>query len=87
MIADDLDVEGILEYARYVLFNASPLWIELDHIRKHRFQEVLFPDGITFDGKSFGTPSSGTVFNYLEEIVDKKEELVTPTGFEPVLPA
>jgi site-specific DNA recombinase len=86
-VTDDVDVTGILDFARHALLNARPLWVELDHVRKRRFQEVLFPDGVRFDGESIGTDSTSSVFSYLSEISRRKEEMVTPTGFEPVLPA
>ena len=84
---DSLDVEATLDFARHAFLNARPLWVELDHVRKRRFQEVLFPNGVRFDGDTIGTATTSSLFSYLSEISEEKEEMVTPTGFEPVLPA
>ena len=84
---EHLDIENTLDFARHALLNARPLWAELDHMRKRRFQEVLFPDGVRFDGDSIGTATTSSVFTYLSEVSIKEEGMVTPTGFEPVLSA
>jgi len=49
----------------------------MGHNQKQRFQEVLFLDGVRFDGKSSGTSTTSSVFNYLNEIVEDAEEVVT----------
>ena len=54
---DELDVEVILEFAQYVLLNASQLWMEFPLEQKQRFQKVLFPQGVEFSEGKFGTPT------------------------------
>ena len=50
-----------------------------------RFQQLFFPDGIAFDGKSFvGTGVTAPAFSYLREIETENERLVDQTGIEPV---
>jgi len=36
--------------------------------QKQRFQQILFPNGLRFDGKSFGTFTTCIGFNYLRGI-------------------
>ena len=45
---DDLDVEGVLNFAEHVLTNAGRLWTELSLDQKQRLQQVLFPKGVTY---------------------------------------
>ena len=40
---------------RYTVSNASRLWVDASLDQKQRFQSVMFPDGLRFDGESFGT--------------------------------
>ncbi len=73
----DLDVKGVLGFAQHALLNAHPLRAEMDHNQKQRFQGVLFLDGVRFDERSFGTSTTSSVFNYLNEIVEDTEEVMT----------
>ena len=82
-----LDVEGILDFARYVLVNAGRMWIEASLDQKQRLQAVLFPRGVTYADGSFGTAVTCSVFSELQPIGEAGERLVAHTGFEPVLPA
>ena len=82
---DELDVEGILAFAERVLPRASDLWVQVSLEQRQRFQQLFFPDGIAFDGKSFvGTRVTAPTFSYLRTIEGGKERLVDLTGIEPV---
>jgi hypothetical protein len=49
------------------------------------FQQLLFPDGIAFDGNRIvGTGATAPAFSYLREIRAESEGLVDQTGVEPV---
>ena len=61
--------------------------IEFNLDQKQRFQRILFPDGLEFDGKEFGTALTSPIFRYLQSFQPANEEVVARTGFEPVLPA
>ena len=80
----DLDVEGVLAFAERLLTNAARLWPSLDLGQKIRLQSAVFPNGVAFDGGSFGTPELTSVFNYLRAIENQSEGMASPTGFEPV---
>jgi hypothetical protein len=78
-----MDVEGILAFAERVLPSASNLWVQSSFAQKQRLQQVLFPEGVRFDGKRLvGTDTTLPVFNYLGSVSDEKKELVDLTGVE-----
>ena len=84
---DELDVEGVLAFAEHVVLNARRLWSEYDLKRRRQLQKVLFPSGLYFDGEGFGTPVTCLFFKDLEAETGAESQMVSPTGFEPVLPA
>src|SRR5438094_329667 len=82
---EEMDVEGILAFAERVLPSASNLWVQSSLAQKQRLQQVLFPDGVRFDGKRLvGTGVTLPVFNYLSPVSGSEKELVDQTGVEPV---
>ena len=82
---DELDVEGILAFAERVLPRAADLWVQASLEQRQRFQQLFFPGGIAFDGKSFvGTRVTAPAFSYLRMIEDGNERMVDQTGIEPV---
>jgi hypothetical protein len=82
---EEMDVEGIVAFAERVLPSASNLWVQSSFAQKQRLQQVFFPEGVRFDGKTLvGTGTTLPVFNYLNPISDEKKELVDQTGVEPV---
>jgi hypothetical protein len=74
---DELDVEGVLGFAEQVLVDAARLWLQLDLGQKQQFQQVLFPDGLTFDGKKFGAAISCCAYTYLQALKGGKNKMVT----------
>jgi hypothetical protein len=80
--AEHLDVEGALAFAEHLVGNAARLWMELN--QKQRLQAVLFPEGLAFDGKTFGTVVTCLAFKKFEDDCAPKSGLASPTGFEPV---
>jgi len=70
---DELDVEGLLAFAERVLPRAADLWVQASLEQRQRFQQLFFPDGITFDGKGFvGTPRNCTGLQLLAGNPDRK---------------
>ena len=82
---EELDVEALLSFSQYVLVNAARLWQEASLDQKQRLQKVLFPDGLSFGQGKFGTTRTSLLFKLLEAPTIEKTNLVSPTGFEPVL--
>ncbi len=64
---------------------AADLWVQASLEQRQRFQQLLFPDGISVDRNSFvRTAVTAPAFSYLRTIEDRNERLVDQTGIEPV---
>ncbi len=82
---DELDVEGILAFAERVLPRAADLWVQASLEQRQRFQQLFFPEGIAFDGRSLvRTGATAPAFSYLQPIERGNERMVDLTGIEPV---
>ena len=82
---EEMDVEGIVAFAERVLPSASNLWVQSSLAQKQRLQQLLFPEGVRFDGRRLvGTGTTLPVFNYLSSVSEQKKDLVDQTGIEPV---
>ncbi len=65
---DRLDVEGLLGFAEYLLGkNAGRAWMEANLEQRQQIQSAIFPEGLPFDGRGFGTARTCLVFKWLEE--------------------
>ncbi len=80
---EDLDLEAALGYARSLLSNTSKVWEAASAPRKRSLQTLIFPEGITFDGKGLGTPATTFIFSLLDAGICDLEEMVEPKGIEP----
>ncbi len=83
---DELDIEGVVNFAMNSVGDASRFWIEASLDQKQRFQRILFPKGLTFDGQTFGTPATCLAFSYLGVVSPSNSSLASRTGVEPVSP-
>ena len=82
---EEMDVEGILAFAERVLPRAGELWVQATLDQRQRFQQLFFPEGISFDGTGFvRTAATTRAFNYLRVIDARNERVVDQTGIEPV---
>jgi hypothetical protein len=77
-------VEEVLAFAADVLPRSAEFWRVLPADQKVRFQDVIFPDGVVFDGQKFGTATMCYGFRHLPVTADGKTEVASPTGFEPL---
>ncbi len=77
---EELDVEGILGFAETVISNAARLWSDATLEQKQRLQAVLFPDGLRFDGKKFGTAVTCLAFSRLQRIAGVESGVASPNG-------
>jgi hypothetical protein len=49
---EEIDVEGLPDFAEHVLNNTAHLWLDASPELKRRLQAVIFPEGLRFrDGK------------------------------------
>lgn len=82
---EELDVEGLLDFADEVLANAAQIWAEAGPDTKRRFEQALYPDGVVYDpAEAFRTVPPPFVFRPFEVATGAKSRVVAPTGFEPV---
>ena len=65
---EELDLEAALNFATAALSNAAAFWNRCSADQKQRFQRVLFPNGLIFDGESYRTATTCLAFSYLREI-------------------
>ena len=73
---DELDVEGVLEFAEYVVLNAGRMWSEFSLEQRRKMQKVLFPEGLIYDGAAFRTPATCLFFRDLEASQSADDEVV-----------
>jgi hypothetical protein len=67
-LVEEFDVETVLNFALETIRDASQFWIHGSLEQKRRFQQVIFPEGLVFDGKEFGTATTCLAFSYLQGI-------------------
>ncbi len=80
------DIEGCILYCKYFLSNLADLWANSDHNLKQRFQTFIFPEKIYYEDKTFRTTATALIFKQLQWTNRLASHLVTPRGFEPLLP-
>jgi site-specific DNA recombinase len=83
---EELDLETALNFATSTLSNAAFFWTQCSADQKERFQRILFPDGLVFDGESYRTATTCLAFSYLRAFSEGNSSLASRTGVEPVSP-
>ena len=84
---DELDIEGVLNAADFMLRNLSTIWDSLLIDDRQRFQRVLFPDGLPYsEEQGFGTLVTSPVVNVLQRKSAGDDKVARPRGVEPRLP-
>ena len=79
-VSELLDVDGVLAFAEHVLTNGARLWMELGLDQKQRLQQVLFPEGLRFDGEKFGTAVTCLAFKQMPPDESGNSGMASPTG-------
>lgn len=88
---DRYDLEANINHAQHLITSLDALWIAFSPEYKKKFQQLIFPVGITYDRKTtFGTAEMSLIFKTKDMISEvdftSKSDLVDPTGLEPVTP-
>ena len=78
-----LDVDGLLDYAERILLAPERQWLDSSLDQRQRLQKVLFPAGVTFADREFGTAEVCLLFKLLPQSEDEDNDLVRPRGLEP----
>jgi hypothetical protein len=79
-IADDSDVDAVVSYAAKVLADPGRVLRGFGGDQRERFLRLLFPRGVTWEGKGFQTPVTGSVFACLQELSGPSAKVVPPAG-------
>jgi site-specific DNA recombinase len=80
---EEIDVEGLLRYAEFVMEQAATLWTDASPHQRIRLQSVLFLEGLRFRDGRFGTAVTCLAFAQLPQNPDEESGLASPAGFEP----
>jgi hypothetical protein len=82
---DEICIEEVLDFCERILCNVSLLWKDCTLDQQQRLQQVLFPEGITYDAHSgYGTATTCLFFSLLGDGLEGENGLVALTGIEPV---
>ena len=81
--AEQIEIEAVLDFAEAVLSNASNLWKTAPTEQKQRFQQLLFPEGVTYSDGNYRTSTTCLLFSGMQTQTAQKERLVALPGIEP----
>lgn len=81
--SDELDVEGVLTFAEHIFGNLSPLWLNAAVADRRILQTALFPEGLSWDGETFGTAVTIPAFSWLREVSAEESCVASPTRNAP----
>ena len=81
---EEFNMEEALDYCFQFVRNTAETWLRLKKYENRiRFQNNIFAEKISFDGKKFGNTKLSRIYDLNREYNGKKSHLVTPSGFEP----
>lgn len=83
---DEFDLEAGLNFCLFFMENVHRLWHEATLAQKIKFQEMVFPKGVTYDYERFGTTEIASIYELKQAISEKKSTMVPPEGLEPTRP-
>ena len=86
VIADDLDVDAVIEKGRRILGDLQTSWNSLEPIAHKAFLRFLVPNGVRYENGRVGTAFDPYGIRGIAGFTDDEKRLARPTGFEPVLP-
>lgn len=76
------NVEGILDFAEHLVANAGRLWVEGTLAQRQMIQQVIFPEGLPFDGEEVGTGVTCLAFMQLPASNRLENGVASPRGFD-----
>ena len=82
---ESLDVDGLLQYAEYMVRNVAQLWEDGSHPVKMKLQTLVFPEGLDYGDGGFGNAKVGMFYGGLPDFSEDKSSLVSREGFEPTI--
>lgn len=83
---DEFDLEIRLNFSLFFMQNVHRLWFEATLAQKLKFQEMVFPNGVTFDYQTFGTKEIASIYKLKSQLEAEKSTMVPREGLEPSRP-
>lgn len=82
---EEFNMEEALDYCFRFVSETAKTWLELAKYpqQRARFQNLVFPEKVTYDGKKFGTAKISLIYKGAGEEPDSNSDLVTSPGIEP----
>ena len=82
---EELNMERALGYCFDFVRSSGDTWKSLEKLPelRLRFQNLIFPKNLSYDGEKFGTTAISLVYSLKETFDADSSSLVDPTGFEP----
>jgi hypothetical protein len=83
---EEWDIEAAINYATHFMTDLARQWNDYSLEQKQRFQQMVFPEGITYEKNSgCRTNSLSVIYELLSESQIQNANLVAPRGIEPRL--
>lgn len=73
---NSVPVEKLKEHARLFLLNPNAFWTNAKLPVKQKLQWFQFPEGVSFDGKNFGTTKIASIYKVKEAFLPLKTSIV-----------
>lgn len=70
------DFEEMLEMAFNLVWHPVDSWKKLDIVPKAKFQRVLYPEGLLFDGRMFGAVKLSLLIEIIQACSEPKSHVV-----------
>ncbi len=77
------DAYHCINYCHHALKNLPKLWVDGDIKVRQRFQQIIFPENISFNGEFIGTEEMSRLFNVLADKNANESNLAPRVGLEP----
>ena len=65
MRIDLTDAQGLLAFAEHLISNIGAIWLDANLDQRQRIQRAIFPEGLPFHGRAFGTGVTCLAFSDL----------------------
>lgn len=82
--AEELDSDALLNYGYAFIRTIDLVWYDALPQARIKYQRLIFPEGVTFDGKVFSNQRLGLPFKLINDIATIKSTDVDPRGIEPL---
>ena len=81
--AEELEVDSLLNHATAFIRTCDLVWYDALFEAKQKYQKLVFPSGVSYDGKIFSNSEIGLPFELIASFATNKSTDVTPLGLEP----